>query len=189
MKIAVMCYGRLGHHNLLDVLGDHELFFFLSSDNSPDDELQEFIRVYKPIKYINDKIEDPIKLEKYFPETNIDHMVRHFKNKERVFSLLDDNLNVDCVLSVRLDLYYESKFNIQNCENDTIYIPSGNDYRGGINDQIAYGSYESMKVYMNLYNNIKNLNSIIHPENLTLANIKQLNIKRFDLKYKIVRNY
>lgn len=35
--------------------------------------------------------------------------------------------------------------------DDTVYIPKGNDYREGINDQMAFGSWEAMRKYYSVY--------------------------------------
>lgn len=32
-----------------------------------------------------------------------------------------------------------------------VYIPHGNDYRDGVNDQFAFGSYDAMEAYHNVY--------------------------------------
>jgi hypothetical protein len=43
-------------------------------------------------------------------------------------------------------------------ENKTaVFIPEGFDHCGGINDQIAYGAYEPMRVYLNTLDSIINI--------------------------------
>ena len=67
-------------------------------------------------------------------------------------------------------------FNFNNIQENTIYIPEGNDHVGGINDQIAYGTFDVMKKYNNILLNVKTLMdnnlSIFHPESLHSANIQ-----------------
>lgn len=42
-------------------------------------------------------------------------------------------------------------FGAYQYDGDTVYIPTGNDYRDGINDQFAFGNYEAMKKYYSVY--------------------------------------
>jgi hypothetical protein len=125
-------------------------------------------------------------------------MTRHFINKQRVFNLLEEHIKTtgsqyDVVLSIRADLKINNRFNF-NTKPNTIYIPRGNDFINyAINDQIAYGSYDVMKKYMNVINNcdkiLKGGKSIPHPESLTLANLEINNIKivRVGLDYYIYK--
>jgi hypothetical protein len=206
MRIALLVYGRLNkckehYNNIMDNIGkEHDIDVFLSSDNSVETQLQEFIELYKPISYNNDKIIYNTNLEKYEkPEaTNIDSMIRHFINKKRVFALLElyvtkESITYDIVISLRIDLVFHNSFNLTPLQNDTIYIPSDNDFLDGINDQVAYGSIDVMKKYMNIYEYIIDLlerkTTIAHPESLTLANIQfhKINIIRVKLLHVIDR--
>lgn len=206
MRIALLVYGRLNkckehYNNIMDNIGkEHNVDVFLSSDNSVETQLQEFIELYKPISYNNDKIIYDTNLEKYEkPEaTNIDSMIRHFINKKRVFALLElyvtkESITYDIVISLRIDLVFHNSFNLISAQSDTIYIPSDNDFLDGINDQVAYGSIDVMKKYMNIYEYIIDLlerkTTIAHPESLTLANIQfhKINIIRVKLLHIIDR--
>jgi hypothetical protein len=206
MHIAVLVYGRLNkcvehYNNIIQHLGkDNHIDFFLSSDNPSDSLLNEFIRLYNPILFNNDPIEYDYELGKYPGkriETNIHNMTCHFINKNRVFMLLEEymngeSVNYDVVISLRIDCIYNTKFDFTNLEENTIYIPSGNDFReNAINDQIAYGKVDVMKIYNSInakYLLDKEL-AIPHPETLNLANItlNNLIIKRVNLKYSIQR--
>ena len=205
MNIAILVYGRLDnfidhYEPLMESLGkNNNIDFFLSSDNSP--EIDTFLELYKPISYTNEKTYFPHDISIYNPpygngETSFPRMTSHFVNKKRVFSLLDthiekENKIYDIVISLRIDLYIESKFDFSDIEENTIYIPLGQDHKGGYNDQLAYGKIDAMRKYSYLLDNIieildKKL-SIPHPENLTKANIifNNLQVKRFDLEYLI----
>jgi hypothetical protein len=201
-SIAVLVYGRLDkcvehYENILNSIGrDNHIDFFLSSDNSPESLLNDFIKIYNPISYINDKISYTCDLSTY-PNvygSNIDNMIRHFINKGRVFCLLENyikelNRHYDIVLSIRIDLVFYSDFKFDIIEDNTIYIPRGFDYFG-INDQVAYGNIEPMKKYNNIFSNLINLlnnKCIPHPESLTQANIifNKLFITRVDISYVI----
>ncbi len=203
MNIAVLVFGRLDnfekhYENILLMLGENnKIDFFLSSDNSNHVLLNRFIEIYKPKSYINDEILYDCDLSKYTkkPETNVYNMIRHFINKKRVFNLLEnyinqEKINYDIIISLRIDLHFNSKFEFNKIEENTIYIPKCYDY-GGINDQLAYGDFDAMKKYMNIFDNIIELlntnKSIVHPETLTLANINYMSLKvsRFCCNYFI----
>jgi hypothetical protein len=209
MRIAILVYGRLNkcvenYNNILESIGTkNDIDFFLSSDNSSETQLNEFINMYKPILYNNNPIKYDYDLSKYPGkrlETNIHNMTCHFINKNRVFSLLEEyirtnNIYYDIVISLRIDVFIQNSFGFNDTEfnglmDDTIYIPSGYDYVcNAINDQIAYGKIDVMKKYNSIDAKDlleKNL-SIPHPESLTLANIhfNKLQIKRVDLIYRL----
>lgn len=79
-------------------------------------------------------------------------------------------------------------------ESNSIYIPNGYDWdfydQQGINDHIAYGSFESMKIYSNVFDNVELYCGDIHkhgyhPESLLLYHLQQykLSIHRFQYEY------
>jgi hypothetical protein len=77
-------------------------------------------------------------------------------------------------------------------EDNTIYIPIGNDYGDkSINDQFAYGKLDGMKKYslINPVELLENKLSIVHPESLNYANIHlyKLRVERPNIQYIIVR--
>lgn len=208
MHIAVLVFGRLNkcaehYNNIRDSLGkENNIDFFLSSDNSSEALLNDFIRLYKPILYTNEQIKYTCDLKKYpgrLPVTNIHNMTCHFINKGRVFSLLEqhiikENIQYDVIVSLRVELIFNNKFDFTNLENNTIYIPHGNDWiNKGLNDQVAYGSLDVMKKYSSIFSNTINLLdakvSIPHPESLTYANIHfyKLNVKRVNLVHRLER--
>lgn len=204
MRIAVLVYGRLNkcvehYENIVESIGKYnDIDFFFSSDNSSESLVNDFIDLYKPKLYNNSKIQYEYDLGKYpgkREETNIHNMTCHFINKNRVFLLLEEyknkyNIHYDCVLSLRIDIVFLNNFIFNNLEDNTIYIPYGNDfYDNAINDQIAYGNIDVMKKY-NSINPVhlleKNL-CIPHPEILSYANIifHELQIERVNIKYNL----
>lgn len=206
MKLAILIYGRLNkcadhYENLLESVGkNNDIDFFMSSDASAEESINNFIKLYNPIAYSNDIIEHNINLAEYCHGWVCeDNMIRHFINKKRAFQLFENymdatNKKYDYVVSVRIDLFFTSKFVFeeQSAPINTIYIPEGNDY-GGINDQVAYGSVDAMKKYSYIFDNLIELLerklSVVHPESLHKANIlyNDIIVKRTPLDYSIIR--
>ena len=123
-------------------------------------------------------------------------MTCHFINKNRVFLLLEEYINktsihYDVVISLRIDLVFQNSFDFNNLLDNTIYIPAGNDWLDGINDQLAYGKIDVMKKYnsINPVNLLEQKLTVPHPESLNLANINfhKLEIKRVNLNHIIDR--
>ena len=174
------------------------ILIFFSSDNSSESLFNDFIHLYKPKLYNNSTIQYEYDLEKYpgkRRETNIHNMSCHFINKNRVFFLLEEymnkeNIHYDCVISLRIDLVFLNNFIFNNLEDNTIYIPYGEDYiDNAINDILAYGNIYVMKKYnsINPLDLLEKKLSIPHPESLNCANLifHKLQIKRVNIKYKL----
>lgn len=104
----------------------------------------------------------------------------------------------DIVIKFRADIITNHilPINFDICKHQ-IMIPSGEDYyfehgsQPGINDQIAYGDFQTMKLYSSLYSSIENyiLSRIsgYHPEALLLTHLQRhsINITRFDFEYTL----
>jgi hypothetical protein len=206
MRIAVIVYGRLNkcvehYNNIMESLGEsNDIDFFVSSDNSSESMLGDFVSLYKPVLYNNSPIHYDVDLGKYPGkriETNIHNMTCHFINKNRVFILLEEyinknNIEYNCVVSLRIDCVFQNKFNFNFLEDNNIYIPSGCDFvENCINDQVAYGKIDVMKKYnsINAVDLLDKKLSIPHPESLNNANIRlyKLNIVRPCINYYLDR--
>ena len=199
---AILIYGRLDkaksqYQNIKYIFGNVD--FFASSDNSPQECVDDFLTLYKPILYTNEPIVHSYQVHHYPnrpPETNdktLYNMIRHFINKKRVFELMKQSgKTYKCIISLRVDVVISCSPSITILPY-YIYIPYGNDHRDGINDQIALGNESVMKPYMNIIDSMVFLLesglSFPHPERLTLVNLQYHNvpIKRFNLRYDIIR--
>lgn len=218
MNIAILVYGRLNtciknYNNTIDIFDkNHNYDFFLASDNSDEILLNNFIKLYNPKVYLNDKIvytNSIIKNKYKFQSDDDNHKLTcQYINKKRVFELLEEyikktNTKYDIIMSLRLDLNFFEKLKFHNIENNTIYIPkvfrnsTRKYYLGEITDQIAYGTFEVMEKYMKLYDNLlylqENYNCPAHPETLTFANLifHKIYIVKIDLDYEldVLRHY
>jgi len=212
MKIAVLLYGRIKkfkdhYSNLMESLGENQLDFFYSSDAESLELISEFTELYKPIAICNNPILETIQSQLYKYQNppspdhgivNVDNMTRHFINKGRVFKLLEnyiekEGIKYDLVFSTRLDIFYNEQLNFNSIKENTIYIPDGRDYADlAVNDNFAHGTFETMKKYMNLYDNIIGFldkHAFLHPESLHFWNIRHhgINIIRYPLCYEIIR--
>lgn len=99
--------------------------------------------------------------------------------------LMEQNKELNVVIKLRSDCTINS--NVKDVinkyfplEENTIYVPTSWWYGeyGGMNDQIAFGTVNSMQIYCNVYNNIyeyiNKQNVVFHPESL--------------LKYHLIKN-
>jgi len=208
MHIALLIYGRINQFRdnyvtLFNHIGkEHTIDVFLSSDDALNSELNEFIELYKPKRYCNDKIKHEGKLKTYASwDKNVTHnkaiynVECHYINKKRVFTLLESysseaSVSYDCVISTRIDLEFLTPFNLINPLDNTIYIPNQCDFvQYGINDQVAYGNMNTMSKYMNIYDTIffllDNNLTVPHSEKMTFSNIQyhNLNVVRVPISY------
>lgn len=106
---------------------------------------------------------------------------------KRKYEILN-NIKFDKVIRIRFDSNFENKnLDLKNISSDLL-IPSGNDWCGGINDQFAIGSSESMDIYCDLYNCFSMINHVAyHPESMLgeYLKIRSVNVDRFDFKVLI----
>ena len=207
MRIAVLLYGRIANFkehytHILYTLGkENTLDFFYSCDN---EDVSEFTRLYNPIQVVNSPIIYDMDFRKYpggYDCTNYDSMARHFINKGRVFTLLEEyitrtNTIYDVIFCTRLDIVYREKIRMCPVPDNTLYIPYDICRYSDIwmNDHFAYGSYDAMKKYANIYDTCESILtrglSIPHPEALTYANLNWhgVAVHRWHIPYDIERS-
>lgn len=124
------------------------------------------------------------------PETIVRNTLNQWRNMMLAFNLAPKSFDV--YVRMRYDILIEGNINFSSIKPNTVYIPYGNDYRGGINDQFAYGDYDSIKKYYDVYNNYNDLyygGCLFHTETLVKANIERTNlaVERISNKVEIVR--
>lgn len=116
------------------------------------------------------------------PETTVYQTLNMWHNIFLSFCLVPKGYDV--YVKCRPDIQFDGKIDLK-AEPGVCYIPEGNDFRGGVNDQFAYGCYDVMKVYYYLYLSYKeyfNQGIKFHPEaylkhHLTVNNIRIERVK------------
>lgn len=110
------------------------------------------------------------------------NFIQRFQEKEKI--------QFDLICKYRADIVCCDPFDFASPKLQTVYIPEGNDHTG-LNDQIAYGSLEVMKIYSTLFERLEEIcstrQSIFHPETLVEFNMKANNIyvQRFPFQYTL----
>ncbi len=125
------------------------------------------------------------------------HYDKHKAGESAVFNTLNmmhNNLvgfslipkGYDLYVRIRPDMKFNGPLNFSEYEPkpNTIYIPKGNDYRG-INDQFAFGDYDTMRKYFSVYLNCEevfNAGHLFNSEVYHLANLQKygINIVRIE---------
>jgi hypothetical protein len=191
------CFDRFKHHILQPLHNaGYEYDGFLShSSKELTDDTRDFIQNYNIVSYqtiIPDisSITVPLDPHKYYKRSPY-VMYYHWKN---AFHLAEEysitnGFHYDLVIYMRADQYFNSDLNIlDRLDSTAIYIPSGNDWTG-LNDQFAMGSFENMKIFTSLYDNVHLIYSTtgipFHTETYVKLFTKHvnMNIQRFQLDY------
>ena len=209
MKIAILFSGRINdnldqYKNIMkNLVINNDVDFFISYPiNTNNDIIQNVVKLYNPKKIIESD-ERYFNIDKYHKKhETIAHNVmcmylsRTKLNNEFKRYVEENNINYDIVIATRIDLIFKTNidFNdlIKNIENNEICIPNPTKDWGGINDQFAIGSFDTITEYLNLYNSLFELlesGIILHPETLLLEYLNRIQMKiiRFELEYHIER--
>ena len=180
MRIAILFSGRIEKYdqhytNIMErIVQDHDADFFLSHSPELLEDLDDFARIYQPKAINNDPIEfSDFSGYKCHPDTSKPHNVLSmWINRRRVFQemrnyMINTNTWYDAVIHARIDAWYDEPLNYGALDpnvdglcpvlgNREVFVPHGYDW-GGLNDQLAIGSYYSMESYMTLYDDVQNV--------------------------------
>jgi len=114
--------------------------------------------------------------------------------------ITDKKVYYDIVFRVRPDMFFYNKIDLtlvnEAITNDCIYMPIWHGkyeiVTKQLMDQFAFGNFKIMKTYFNVYENINELlnrpESVHTGEGLLFEQIKECNLKRFELHYGLVRD-
>lgn len=161
--------------------GDDIIFY---TDKNPEyTKKNRFIELFPQIQDYS-----PAILINHAPETAILNALNQWNNRKTAFELITTFRDV-CVIT-RADIKFSGKIDFSKVEEGKIYIPRGNDYRDGVNDQFAFGNYEAINQYCGLYNNWKkffNEGLQFHPETYLKRQLRGLEIVRIPQTNQIIR--
>jgi len=85
------------------------------------------------------------------PETEPENTMNMWHNMYEAWRMAPPGL--DCYVRNRYDIIFHGVINFADYEMtpNRVYIPTGGDYREGVNDQFAFGSYTAMEAYFDVY--------------------------------------
>jgi len=112
-------------------------------------------------------------------ETKVHQVYNMMHNRLVGFSLIPKGY--DFYVNIRTDMVFNGPLDFSKYEAkpNTIYIPKGMDYRG-INDQFAFGDYDTMRKYFSVYLNAWPLHldgHLFNSEVFHLANLNKYGIE------------
>lgn len=205
MKIAVLFAGRVhGFEECVEsqktyVFQDHDVDVFLAHNmENTHDDLELFRRSYQ-VDYIRTIKVDTHEYERYpldlYHGTPTLNCIRMFGCMYEAYRMIPDPYIYDIVVYMRADQLFKGPIEFQTPRPNTVYIPNvDQDHAGGLNDQFAYGTPESMKLYCSTIKRIHTIMNTklerIHPERLNRISteLAGLTVVRFELSYTLARN-
>lgn len=120
-----------------------------------------------------------------------------YYNWKRAYELMkeyekENGINYDVVIYLRADMVIDSPIIFDfDLQDNTVYIPEGNDWCNGLNDQMAIGKNTTMKTYCSIIDNIdaiyQKYGSLFHTETYVKQHMAMHNIKveRFKMNYEL----
>jgi hypothetical protein len=214
MRVAIFFSGRIKGFQYLNTLHlikekYNPTFFCSLNEESITDEILLFLKTFNLSKnqYNIEKTIVPEILYTFrkHPVTIVSNTYSMFYHNKRCFDLIEKYpQKFDIIIRFRADIDSPEILSLLHINPNTVYIPKGNDpYEGTINDQVAYGDFNTMKIYCEVVNNIiefctinkpqliksfnsiMNKNKLFHPETLMKRQLDlyKININRFDYKY------
>lgn len=201
MKIAVFFSGRVVSDKLVEHMTtiknwpDHEFVFFSSQNAAVATE--ESTESMKSILSMTDEqssvevtnipdwmfsCRQPYLWSQFYHNKKCMDMILAYQEQHRV--------SFDIVMKYRPDVQWCTPVPFETPQENTLYIPSDGDCKGGLNDMFAYGDVPSMIQYCSLidyiyeYHFIKGV--LLHPETLLGVHIRSqpgLQVSRFSYDF------
>jgi hypothetical protein len=202
LKVAIFFVGRITAYQhcmpkLLEIKDTYNpvIFCSLNADSNSPEDIKSFLADFAiPEKQSNvEKVVYPEWLDRCYSSDNgllnRTAMYSMFYNQNKAFNLIeqyqkDNSMQFDCILYYRADMISTDKLVLNMPESNAIYIPSDRGY-GGCNDRVAYGSYESMKVYCNIINSLESMycKAPKNPENTIQEYLKNTGLRIIPFTY------
>lgn len=112
-----------------------------------------FVPIPEKLFYPDPFADHPYSVRKS-PEGSVYQTLRQWQCNFVAFSIVPSTFDV--YVRMRPDLMFNGPLKFQKPEPNTIYIPQGMDF-WGVNDQCAYGDYDTMKIYYQVFENYHHL--------------------------------
>lgn len=173
--------------NLIDIFNPD--IYFHTYESEFHTELNKIYNIKKM------SVENPNAIQKFNkddftnlnPDTKFDNCMHMFRKRKLAFDLIDEKY--DFYIYTRLDIAFWNKFDIEildSIDENTILVPNGGDYEGGLNDMMAIGRHKVMKTYSEVFDYIPTHNKNgcrFHPETLLKYHLTEnnINIERFHM--------
>ena len=164
-----------------------------------EDENVEFINYIKPVsvrweKYVLPEKWNNISIK--HESTRPYNMCSMYYNNMKAFELIEqhsneNNIKYDLVVKFRPDIMNDNLPDLFLTEIGEVYTPKEHSFGWpDINDMIAFGDFNSMKVYSTLYNHIDEYidkQVLFHPETMLRYHLddKGISIKNFSYIYEL----
>jgi hypothetical protein len=210
MKVAVMFVGRIKGYvpylsKLLEFKNRYAPTYYCSlnrpADNEEatklfDDDVHKFSRelgiIPENMNLETTPLPDFLKDVKDYKSWNPNNAYSMFYHENKAFSLIEKDVirnkrQYDCILYCRADMNSEDILVLEFPKPNVIYIPSGEDF-DGINDKLAYGSFDSMKKYcsvIKLLTSAESMNGMM-PESILKRHLDNEKLEIVRIKYGTV---
>jgi len=114
------------------------------------------------------------------PETVPDRALSMWQNRLHLSQFVKDDNSIYCIL--RPDITFSAEIDLSQIHDGKIYIPTGNDYRDGINDQCAFGRAYAVRVYLSLFQHSMDyynsrVDVLFHPETYLNFHLKNRGVE------------
>jgi hypothetical protein len=207
LKVAVFFSGRILNYelelnHLIKLQKKYDATFFVSVNESS--ELEYMKRFFKEFSIGDDQkninitpSSDILSVCAQAENTNPSNIFSMYYHNYKCYNLINNyqtknNILFDIIVKYRVDINSNDIIDLNKPETNAVYIPEEFDW-GGINDQIAYGDNNSMKLYCSIYEILDKIcmkNIKFHPESILKGGLLLLNLKimRFIYKYDLHKN-
>lgn len=182
------------HSMRANILSQNDCDIFLHLYDGPN--VNEVLDTYNPVKHI---IEDRNKIFIDVPqscyqnkptETDPIGVFCQWRNIKQSFNLIDKKY--DCVLKTRYDIKYTNPLNVCDFEMGNLNVPLGGDWRGGLFDMMAFGSFSVMEHYCSLFENLHKYSALgvpCHSEIMNSVHNATSKINRFEYTVLLRRQF
>lgn len=187
-----------------------DFIFFISINDDKNEKYNEIIQ-YLKIEHPNDqthfqKTETIENFTNYYniaqsfskanSTKNALSMFYHHKMNFEMIQKFSEKTNISfkSIIYFRSDIVSDQNYLLFDPQENEVFIPYGNDWLNGVNDQNAQMSMNSGKIYCSVFDNMFHIVSkkecYFHPESLLLYVLNQNNIKiyRFHFGYHLNSN-